>query len=87
MTKHAKIYMKHFGHGEQDIIFCEACKRQAVDIHHIKYKSRGGKDEIGNLMALCRRCHDKAHNEVFKESEMQYIHNCFMTGQRQQFVK
>ena len=82
MKAHTKIYMKHFGYGEQDVILCEACSRQAVDIHHIKYKSRGGTDDISNLIALCRKCHEMAHNEQLNESDLQYIHNSFLAGKR-----
>ena len=74
--------MDYFGYGEQDVILCEACNRKAQDIHHIKYKSRGGKDEIGNLIALCRKCHDLAHNEELSESDLLYIHRAFLSGQR-----
>ena len=35
MQKHTKVYMKYFDYREQDVIPCEACGRQAVDIHHI----------------------------------------------------
>lgn len=63
MVKYKKIYFDYFGYGEQDIILCENCSKKAVDIHHIKFKSQGGKDEIKNLIALCRDCHNKAHSE------------------------
>lgn len=34
--------------------FCEGCgKRPVSDIHHRKYKSRGGGHEVENLLALC----------------------------------
>jgi len=65
MKKHVKVYMKHFGYGEEDVIMCEMgnfCP--ATDIHHILFKSQGGTDEIGNLVALCRECHDVAHGKV-----------------------
>lgn len=61
MQKHVKIYMKHYGYGEQDIVLCQNCEAIAVDIHHITFRSQGGEDKIGNLIALCRNCHDKAH--------------------------
>ena len=75
--KHTKIYMKHFGHGEQDFIGCEVDGTKAVDIHHLD--GRGpGKDVIENLMALCRSCHEKAHgsrlyNEQLKQIHLKYI--------------
>jgi len=86
MTKHCRIYMKHFDYGEQDIILCEACRRKAVDIHHINGRGKD-KDVIENLMALCRRCHDMANTEKLSKSELQYIHNYFLIGTRKQFMK
>ena len=50
MTKHYKVYAKHFDYGETDIILCEVCGRQAVDIHHIHGRGNG-KDIIENIMA------------------------------------
>lgn len=60
MKRHTKIYMNHFGYGQQDFIPCEVCGRTAVDINHIEARGMGGskqKDTIENLMAMCRECH------------------------------
>lgn len=60
MKAHTKIYMDHFGYGIDDFIPCEVCMKKAVDVHHIERRGMGGnktKDEIGNLMAVCRECH------------------------------
>ena len=84
MTPHCKIYMKHFDYVVAEEITCEACGKPAVDIHHITGRGKG-KDEIGNLMALCRKCHDKAHTNISK-SEMQLIHNYFLMGIRKCFL-
>ena len=65
MQKHIKNYFEHHGYCETDIILCEVCSCQAVDIHHITYKSQGGSDEIENLIALCRDCHNRAHDNIF----------------------
>jgi len=86
MTEHCKVYMKHFDYGEQDIIPCEACGSQAVDIHHINGRSSKDKNNIKNLMALCRKHHTMAHESIPK-SEMQLIHNFFLAGRRKQFLK
>ena len=78
MQKHTKIYMQFFGYGEQDIILCERCHRQATDIHHIIYRSQGGGDNIENLIALCRICHEQAHQEKLKPVELNYIHEKYI---------
>ena len=60
---------------------CEICGNQAVDLHHIEARGMGGsdtKDNIENLMALCRGHHiaygdKKQHKEMLIE-----VHNNFM---------
>ena len=77
MQKHTKIYMNHFGYGEQDFIPCERCGGICVDVHHID--GRGpGMDVIENLVGLCRDCHDEAHanpvfNKKLKEKHLIYL--------------
>jgi len=61
-ASHGKVYAKFFGYGEQDVIMCENCRSKiASEIHHILFKSQRGKDVIENLIALCKRCHNRAH--------------------------
>ena len=67
-------YLKHYGYGEQDFVPCEVCGCKGTEIHHIKYKSRGGTDEINNLMAICRKCHEKAHAEILTEGDLYLAH-------------
>lgn len=50
---------------------CQLCNRQApfhnnknepyLEIHHIKWLSKGGADSIDNSVALCPNCHKKMH--------------------------
>lgn len=59
MKHHTKIYFDYF---KTDTPLCEIpeCGKLAVDIHHIKNRGMGGsktKDNIENLMALCREHH------------------------------
>ena len=52
--------MTFFKYDVSDFIPCEVCGARATDIHHIEARGMGGtslKDDINNLMALCRKCH------------------------------
>jgi len=48
---------------------CWGCYMQpAVDIHHLKGRGMGGdptgvRDDIRNLIPLCRQCHTKTDND------------------------
>jgi 5-methylcytosine-specific restriction endonuclease McrA len=80
---HTKVYLKHFGYGEQSFIECEVCGRRANDTHHIDSRGMGGdptgkKDVIENLMALCRTCHEKygdkeQYMDFLKERHKEYM--------------
>ena len=81
MKKYIKDYFEFFGYCEDQYVPCEVCRNPAQDIHHIIYKSQGGKDEVGNLIGLCRDCHDKAHfkkEPYLYSQELQDIHNRFL---------
>lgn len=42
--------------------WCVICGSQGHDVHHVVYRSRGGKDAENNLVLLCRDCHRAIHN-------------------------
>jgi 5-methylcytosine-specific restriction endonuclease McrA len=47
---------------ERDNHRCRVCnRRDGVDVHHLRYRSRGGKDVPSNLLCLCRICHADVH--------------------------
>ena len=52
------VYRKYF---DLDFWPCEVCGLPAVDVHHIVYRSQGGQNTVENGIALCRRCHRRAH--------------------------
>jgi 5-methylcytosine-specific restriction endonuclease McrA len=76
MKKHTKIYMKYFDYIADDFIPCEVCDSKAVDIHHIEARGMGGsdKDNINNLMAVCRKCHIKYGDKKKHLEWLQEIH-------------
>ena len=54
---------------------CAICKTRASDTHHIAYQCESDtngyfetfhKNNLNNLMPLCKSCHDKEHNGVIK---------------------
>lgn len=60
--------------------YCELCGRQLATsfaLHHRKLKSRGGKDEISNFVALHHECHNlgthAVHLNVTKATESGHI--------------
>jgi len=77
MKRHTKIFFKYWKYGGQDLPECWGCfMHPAADIHHISGRGLGGdpkkiKDNIYNLIPLCRDCHiktdkDKSFNDKLK---------------------
>jgi len=75
--------MDFFGYQISCWMPCEICGNQAVDLHHIEARGMGGsdtKDNIENLMALCRGHHvkfgdKKQHKEMLKEVHLNFMKN------------
>lgn len=44
---------------EMDGYICQVCGKDASDVHHLTY-DRFGHEEMGDLVSLCRKCHEKA---------------------------
>ena len=63
MKPWTKIYLDYFGYDKGEWIQCEVpdCGKQGIDIHHLLPRSRGGKDNIENLICLCRDHHHEVH--------------------------
>ena len=100
MINHKKVYIDYFGYAVGDIVICEVCKhqvsdinnfkekppvlREAVDIHHIIPRSKGGSNRIRgskypldfpeNLIALCREHHIEAESCKETNKRFRIIH-------------
>lgn len=69
--------MDYFGYGIQDFIPCEICEDRAVDIHHILARKKRPDliNDINNLMAVCRVCHQDYGDRTEHLEYLQKIHN------------
>jgi hypothetical protein len=78
MKSYTKTYLNYFGYALDDFIPCEVCGSRAVDIHHIECKGMGGsklKDDIENIMALCREHHVEYGDKKKYIDFLKGIHN------------
>jgi len=77
MQRHVLNYFRALGYHLGDFIPCEVCGSKSVDIHHVEPRSKFGsktkeeQDDVSNLVALCRPCHDKAHGPQSLGCKMQ----------------
>ena len=48
---------------DRDNYTCQICgvKNTRLEVHHIKYRSQGGSDDLDNLITLCEDCHHNLH--------------------------
>lgn len=42
---------------------CVMCGSPNIEMHHVKYRSQGGRGTWRNLMPLCKHHHEMAHSE------------------------
>lgn len=73
--------MDYFGYDVSDFVPCELCGERAVDINHIKARGMGGSkkmDNIENLMAMCRRCHEVMGDKKEVRHILEMAHENFM---------
>ena len=45
---------------------CRACGKRGDHVHHVRYRSRGGKHDLMNLVLLCVRCHQDVHARLLR---------------------
>lgn len=48
---------------ERDSGLCQLCYRQGNEVHHVKFKSQGGRGVAENGILLCHQCHTKVHRD------------------------
>lgn len=67
--KNAAEYIKTKQNGR-----CAICNESIEHIHHIVPRSKGGSDNIKNLIGLCKHCHDMVHKDesLLKGIKQQY---------------
>lgn len=45
---------------------CRCCGKSGFECHHLRYRSRGGKDDPSNQVLLCDTCHRAVHGHALK---------------------
>ena len=52
---------------------CALCERPGViHVHHVRSRSIGGTNDLGNLIALCPVCHAIAHGEYQLDNQFPF---------------
>lgn len=52
---------------QRDEYTCQFCgTRRNLEVHHLLYRSHGGKDDLDNLLTLCHRCHAAVHERTMR---------------------
>jgi hypothetical protein len=85
MKKYVKTYLDFFGYDETSWIPCEMCGQTAVDINHIDARGMGGsklKDNIENLMAMCRKCHMELGDKKEHKVMLKVVHQVKMNERK-----
>lgn len=49
---------------ERDDYKCQQCGDVGTEIHHVKYRSRGGRGVATNGVLLCAPCHSMVHQSA-----------------------
>jgi 5-methylcytosine-specific restriction endonuclease McrA len=77
MKLYTKVYLDYFGYSIADFIHCEVCGDKAIDIHHIQARSKRKdmENDITNLMAVCRICHQEYGDKKQFIEHLQKIHD------------
>lgn len=70
------VYIKEFAR-KVAVGICQLCEKEApfldkqgnpfLEVHHIHYLSKGGRDSIDNVVAICPNCHRKIHHLELEE--------------------
>ncbi len=74
IPQYIKIKVKNRQHNR-----CSVCNIKfpldKLQIHHIKFRSEGGNNDIDNLTAVCSECHEYLHKkpELFKQYEFNWF--------------
>ena len=54
---------------ERDSWRCQNCGRASqLQVHHLRFRSALGDDDIENLITLCFSCHEKIHRSIGSRS-------------------
>jgi 5-methylcytosine-specific restriction endonuclease McrA len=70
--KHPRVRLKPEAYAQlcrkvfdRDSWRCQNCGRASeLQVHHLRFRSALGDDDMGNLITLCFSCHEKIHRST-----------------------
>jgi len=73
-------YLKFFQYGHDEFVPDEIDGSQAMDIHHVRFRSTSHKNQhsIFNIMAINRENHNRCHSRYITEEQAQFHHDEFV---------
>lgn len=76
MQIYTKTYLDAFGLDKTDFCACEICGKKATEIHHILARSKYKHlvNDIRNLQAICRSCHEEYGDQIYLMPMLLKIH-------------
>jgi predicted restriction endonuclease len=76
----AKKIVKERSGGRCEARIPSVCTGRAMDAHHVKMRSRGGKHDASNLLHLCRRCHQWIDDNPRSATQMGLLKHSWEDG-------
>ncbi|RDW17607.1 hypothetical protein CWR48_13905 [Oceanobacillus arenosus] len=49
--------------NDRDRGLCQQCGQVGTEVHHVMFKSRGGRGVFTNALTLCNGCHIQVHKD------------------------
>jgi hypothetical protein len=51
--------------ARDQVCVVDTCSAPTIEVHHVEWRSRGGKHSVENCRGLCHWCHKLVHHEGY----------------------